>query len=67
MEVFGELVTCAKWYASANCRKASAVYCGLLSDIVTCGMPCVAKTSLSVFMTEWEVSSESSFMSNHVE
>lgn len=48
---FGELVTCVKCYASANWRKASALYCGPLSDIMTSGMPCVAKTSLSAFMT----------------
>ena len=49
---FGELVACVKWYASANCRKASALYYGPLSDIMTSGMPCVAKTSLSALMTE---------------
>ena len=63
----GELVTCVKWYAAANCRKASALYCGPLSDIRTSGMPCVAKTSLSAFMTECEVLSGSSLMSNHLE
>ena len=63
----GELVNCARWYAAANCQKASALYCGQLSDIMTSGMPCVAKTSLSAFMTKCEVSSESSLMSNHLE
>ena len=48
----GELVTCVKWYAAANCRKASALYCGPLSDIMTSEMPCVAKASLRAFMTE---------------
>ena len=63
----GELVTCVKWYAAANCRKASALYYGPLSDIMTSGMPCVAKTCLSAFMTECEVSSGSSTMTNHLE
>ena len=49
---FGELVTCVKWYASANCRKVSALYCGPLSDIMTSGIPCMAKTSLRAFITE---------------